>query len=144
MNFTFTEQMEENTQCNLRFPFHIHKDKLSKQQPSIFPEKQCVSTFERLLRKAYNEPFAVYLTEEDREWYSKQELTLFDKVVAREQQKINDGWCKIDLELSDDTIDALIIYKTKTNITFEEAIITLLSEMLEENEKEYAHGKSKE
>lgn len=145
MIFTFVDQMEENTKLQLRFPYHVDNSKLSQPQPDRFPAAQCVGTFERLLKKAYNEPFAVYLTEEDRQWYSRQELELFDKVIERERQQINNGMCKIDLELEEKDIDALLMYKIANNLTFEEAIIKLLSEFVQKyDEKENTSEDGKE
>ena len=132
MSFTFTNQMEENVKMQLQFPFHMNNDKLQQKPPVPYPKEQKTSSYDKLLWKAYREPFAVYLTDEDRQYYSAQELELFDKVIALEQERLNNGMCLIDLNLDQDVFDVILEYKTKNHMTFEEAIIDLLKKCIEE------------
>lgn len=133
MSFSFIDQMEENTKFMLKYPYHLDNSKLSTPNTIPLPAKQVAVSFKRVLQKAYNEPFAVSLTEEDRKFYSQQEQELFDRVVAREQQQINDGMCKIDLELSEASIERIIAYKESKNLTFEEAVIDILRKIVDSN-----------
>ena len=135
MGFTFIDQMEENTQFFLRYPFHLDNSKLLNHSVTVYPEKEEVKSFARLLQKAYKEPFAVYLTEEDRKSYSEQELTLFDKVIAREQELVSKGMCIIDLEINEETLDMLLEYKNQYHITFEEAIVNIIKQFLDIQER---------
>ena len=135
MSFTFVNQMEENTNFFMKYPFHVDKDALLNCSPSLCRETDETQSFARLLQKAYNEPFAIYLTEDDMKYYSEQELTLFDKVVARERELVNQGMCIIDLELSEETLDMLLDYKNQTRMTFEEAIIHIIKQFLDAQER---------
>lgn len=133
MSFTFTNQVEENVGMILRFPYHIDNTHLITPCPIPYPSAQMARSFERVLQKAYNEPFAIYLTDDDRTFYSPQELLLFDKVIAFEQDRINNGMCKIDIEINAETMDMLLDYKTKHHMTFEGAINYLLKSTIENN-----------
>ena len=81
--FSFIEQMEENVKFNLIFPFHIDFEKLigNSQYNKEYPDSFHCHTFEEVLRKAYLEPKAFYLTKDDAEYYSDQELECINKVV---------------------------------------------------------------
>ena len=133
MSFSFINQMEENVRFNLCFPYHMHREKMLDPniiQPAL-PESLHTHSFERLLNKAYREPFAFYLTEEDKKAYSAQELELISRVLTLEQQRINEGNTIIDLNLEPQTLDWLLKYKEKNNMTFEEAIIHILRKIVE-------------
>ena len=83
MEFSFMEQMEENTGFSLIYPYHVDFDKLigndfyNKDYPDAF---HCHS-FEEVLQKAYREPRAFYLTGEDVRYYSTQEIEFIQKVI---------------------------------------------------------------
>lgn len=126
MSFTFTNQMEENTEFSLAYPFHIHKDKLLVEMHPMMPDCQIANSFEQVLRKAYKEPFAVYLTDEDKIAYSAQEIELFARVVKMEQDRVNNGMCVIDLTITSDNMERLLAYKKLRNCTFEEALQEIL------------------
>lgn len=136
MNFTFTNQMEENTGLTLSYPFHLNRDKLQEYMHPSMPCAQAARSFEQVLKKAYREPFAFYLTDEDKRAYSEQEINLLLKTVEMEQKRINDGMCIIDLNLDAETLAYIMIYKRKHNFTFEEAVIDILSKLLASPESE--------
>lgn len=133
MSFSFINQMEENVRFNLCFPYHMQREKMLNPniiQPAL-PESLHTHSFERLLNKAYREPFAFYLTEEDKKAYSAQELELISRVLTLEQQRVNEGNAIIDLNLEPEALDWLLIYKEEHNMTFEEAIIDILRKIIE-------------
>lgn len=136
MSFTFTNQMEENTGFVLSYPFHINHDKLQQKPPIAMPCAQVANSFERVLKRAYREPFAFYLTDEDKKAYSEQEVKLLLKVVEIEQQRINNGMCVVDIDLDEETFAYLILYKNAHNLTLEEAIIQILSKVLDDSTKD--------
>lgn len=128
--FTFTNQVEENVGKFLSYPFHVDNTKLTNIQPIAFPDARNARTFEDVLQHAYKEPFAVYLTEDDKSAYSAQELELLNAVITFEQERVNQGMCKIDINIDDETMDALLDYKTEHRLTFEQAVIELLTKMI--------------
>lgn len=136
-NFTFLEQMEENIKQNLIYPFHIKHDKLLGNDfyNKDFPNTYHTHSFEEVLNKAYREPKAFYLTEEDKKYYSAQEIRFIKEVIKYEIDKINKGMVMLNLELSEETFNYLNQYKEENNLTFEEAINTILKEMIKENTK---------
>jgi hypothetical protein len=85
-----------------------------------------------LLKRAYQEPFAFYLTDEDMKAYSAQELEFVSRVIVFEQERINAGQCIVDLEFNDETMEYLMQYKQRHNLTFEEAVIDILSKMMDD------------
>ena len=125
MEFSFMEQMEENTGFSLIYPYHVDFDKLigndfyNKDYPDAF---HCHS-FEEVLQKAYREPRAFYLTGEDVRYYSTQEIEFIQKVIKDETRKLDEGFEIVTLNLNDDVMDMLIQYKLENNMTFEEAVI---------------------
>jgi hypothetical protein len=131
MSFSFIDQMEENVRFNLCYPYHIHREKLQKPEPECFPTARHTHSFEMLLKRAYCEPFAFYLTEEDMAAYSAQELEFIARVVAFEQERIQSGQCIVDLNIDDDTMEYLLNYKTTHKLTFEEAVVDILSKIIE-------------
>ncbi len=135
--FTFLEQMEENTKLNLIYPFHIKHHKLLGNDfyNENYPNSYHTHSFEEVLNKAYREPKAFYLTEDDKKYYSAQEIKFIKEVIKYEIDKINKGMVIVNLELSEDTIDYLNQYKTENNLTFEEAISDILKKMINENTK---------
>ena len=136
-NFTFLEQMEENIKQNLIYPFHIKHDKLlgNDYYNENYPDTYHTHSFEEVLNKAYREPKAFYLSEEDKKYYSFQEIKFIKEVIKYETEKINKGMVIVNLELSEETINYLNQYKTENNFTFEEAINDILKKMIEENTK---------
>lgn len=136
MSFTFIDQMEENVRFNLCYPYHMKRDKMQHPEtmhPS-FPDALHTHSFETLLKRAYHEPFAFYLTDEDMKAYSSQELEFISKVIAFEQERINAGQCIIDLDIDEETMEYLLDYKQKHNMTFEESIVDILSKIIENPE----------
>ena len=128
----FMGQMEENTRYSLVFPFHIDHSKLLGRQ--FFSESEISfhqHTFEDVLKDAFMEPNAFYLTDEDKEFYSKQELTFIEKVIACEKAKIEKGYEMMSFELEEETINYINIYKEQNNCTFEEAVNKILKEMID-------------
>lgn len=135
--FTFLDQMEENIKTSLYFPYHISYDKLignnyyNKECPNSY---HCHS-FEEVIRQAYREPNAFYLTEEDKEYYSKQEINFINKVITFEKERINNGMTIIDINLSEETLNNIELYKIEHNLTFEEAIADILRKAIKEHTK---------
>lgn len=128
MSFSFIDQMEENVRFNLCYPYHMNREKMQHPEtvhPS-FLNSLHTHSFELLLKRAYQEPFAFYLTDEDMKSYSAQELEFISRVISLEQERINAGQCIIDLEINDNTMEYLLRYKQQHNLTFEEAIVDIL------------------
>lgn len=132
VSFSFINQMEENTKFNLCYPYHIHKDKMLKPETlnPIFADSLHTHSFELLLKRAYQEPFAFYLTDEDRQAYSNQELEFIARILTFEKERINNGYEIIDFDLEPDTLNALLEYKNKNNMTFEEAVLDVLQKIV--------------
>lgn len=133
MKFSFIDQVEENTRYNLTFPFHIKHDELlgNDYYNPDYPDTYHSHSFESVLEKAYREPKAFYLTEEDKEYYSKQEITLIEKLIEDETKKVNNDYKIVQLNLTEESIDFLNKYKEEKDLTFEEAIIEIIKEMIE-------------
>lgn len=132
MSFSFIDQMEENVRFNLCYPYHMKREKMQNPEtvhPS-FPDALHTHSFETLLKRAYREPFAFYLTEEDMKAYSAQELEFISRVISFEQERINAGQCIIDLDIEEDTMEYLLMYKQQHNMTFEEAIVDILTKII--------------
>ena len=132
--FTFLDQMEENTKFSLSFPFHIQHDKLIGNDfyNKNFPDTYHCHSFEEELHKAYREPKAFYLNDEDKKYYSTQEITFINKVIEEEIKRIDSGMVIVNLELEDKTLAFIEEYKLRNNLTFEEAITDILKKMIEE------------
>ena len=132
MSFSFIDQMEENVRFNLCYPYHMNRDKM--QNPGVIHPCLLNSlhthSFEMLLKRAYQEPFAFYLTDEDKKAYSAQELELIARVINFEQERIHAGQCIVDIELDDDAMEYLMQYKQKYNLTFEEAVVDIVNKMM--------------
>lgn len=132
MSFSFIDQMEENVRFNLCYPYHMNREKMQNPgmvHPCLLNHLHTHS-FEMLLKRAYQEPFAFYLTEEDMKAYSAQELEFIARVIALEQKRINSGQCIVDLELDADSMEYLMQYKQQHNLTFEEAVVDILTKMM--------------
>ena len=127
--FSFMEQMEENVKFSLIFPYHIDFDKLVGHD-YYNPKYGDCHTFEDVLRKAYLEPKAFHLTLEDMKYYSTQEYEFIQKVINDEGKKLDNGMELVNLDLTDETLDMLMEYKLKHNLTFEEAVIDILTKVL--------------
>ena len=129
----FMERMEENIKFSLKFPYHINHNKLlgNIYHNPKYPNSYHKHSFKEVIKVAYMEPKAFYLTEEDEEFYSKQEYDFINKVIAEEISKLDKGMEFIKLELTDETIKLLEIYKKENGLTFEEAINKLLKEGIE-------------
>ena len=132
MSFSFIDQMEENVRFNLCYPYHMNRDKMQNPETMhpAFPNALHTHSFELLLKRAYKEPFAFYLTEEDMKAYSAQELEFISRVISFEQERINAGQCIIELDIEDDTMEYLLDYKEKHNMTFEEAVVDILTKLI--------------
>lgn len=134
--FTFLEQMEENVKFNLVFPYHIDFEKLvghDYYNPKYGDSFHC-HIFEEVLRKAYLEPKAFYLTVEDMKFYSIQEYEFIQKVIEDEGRKLDEGMELVNLDLTEDTLDRLMAYKLEHNMTFEEAVIDIIKKSLDNPE----------
>lgn len=128
----FMEQMEENTHFNLIYPFHINHDKkigrkFFNETDNAFHEHD----FPSVLKNVYLEPNAFYLTDGDKQYYSAQEIEFIEKVRKCEQEKLNNGFEMISLELEEETIAYINMYKEKHNCTTEDAINMILREIVE-------------
>lgn len=137
MSFSFIDQMEENVRFNLCYPYHMNRDKMLHPEtvhPS-FPDSLHTHSFERILKRAYREPFAFYLTEEDAKAYSAQEIELIQRVTDFERARIAEGQTIIDLELEPDTLAWLLEYKERNNLTFEEAVVSVLCKIIDNSEQ---------
>lgn len=132
MSFSFIDQMEENVRFNLCYPYHMNRDKMQKPETvhPAFPNALHTHSFELLLKRAYQEPFAFYLTEDDMKAYSAQELEFISRVISFEQERINAGQCIIELDIEDETMEYLLSYKEKNNMTFEEAVVDILTKLI--------------
>ena len=132
MSFSFIDQMEENVRFNLCYPYHMNREKMQNPEtvhPS-FPDALHTHDFETVLKRAYREPVAFYLPEEDMKSYSSPELEFIAKVIAFEKERINAGQCVIDLDIDEETMEYLLDYKQKHNMTFEEAIVDILTKLI--------------
>lgn len=129
----FMEQMEENTKFNLIFPYHINHDKLlgNEYYNPEHPDSYHCHNFGDLLHAAYMEAKAFYLTDEDKKYYSEQEIELINRVVENESKKIDEGYEIITLDLEEDTIAMIEAYRMQNNMTFEEAVIDILKNAME-------------
>lgn len=132
MSFSFIDQMEENVRFNLCYPYHINREKLLQPEIAhpLIPDARHTHSFEMLLKRAYREPFAFYLTEEDMKAYSNQELEFISRIITLEQERINAGQCVMDFDIDDEAMEYLLDYKMKHNLTFEEAIVDILSKIV--------------
>lgn len=135
MDITFIKQMEENTGFSLSYPYHIKKEDLlgnyefSPNECGRYNEK----SFEKLLNIVYLEPKAFYLTEDDKKFYSAQELEFINRVIIDELKKIDKGMVIVNIDMTPDTLELLEKYKAKNNMTFEEAVIDILTKFVENN-----------
>lgn len=129
--------MEENVKFNLIFPYHIDfKNLLGNNDYNLcYADNFHCHTFEEVLNKAYLEPKAFYLTSEDMEYYSKQELEFINKVKEDESKKLDNGMELVTFDLTPEAMDMLMKYKSMNNMTMEEAVVDILTKMLN-NEKE--------
>lgn len=136
MFFSFMDQMEENVRYSLIFPYHIDFDKLLKKDGynKDYPDAYHCHSFEEVLKVAYTEPKAFYLTDEDRKYYSAQEMEFIRKVIEDEKEKIDKGFQLVTIDFTDNTLEMLNQYKMKHNMTFEEAVIDILENMIKHPE----------
>ena len=74
---------------------------------------------------------AFYLTDEDKKYYSEQEIELINRVIENESKKIDEGYEIITLDLEEDTIAMLEAYRLQKNMTFEEAVFDILKSAME-------------
>ena len=75
------------------------------------------------------------ISEEDRKYYSEQEVEFINKVIEDESRKLDNGMVLVNLDLSEETIALLEAYKAANNMTFEEAIIDILKKCIEKDEE---------
>lgn len=132
----FMNQMEENCKFNLVYPFHIKSDALRGNLDfnlslGVFHRHD----FPSLLKVAYLEPYAFYLTEDDKPFYSNQELIFVEKVLECEKAKMALGSELMTFELTDETLCFLEQYREKNGYTMEEAINCILKEIIKEHSK---------
>ena len=131
MSFSFSDQMQENVGFTLSYPYHIDPTKLHNTPPSpLFARQLITNSFDMLLKRAYCEPFAFYLTDEDRTHYSQQELRLIELVLQHEQAMTKRGYELVTLDLDATMVNALIEYKIKHEMTFEDAVEQILSQAI--------------
>ena len=132
----FMDQMEENTMFNLLYPFRLDLSKM-KGNYNVNVERDVYHfhRFVAVLKIAYLEPFAFYLSEEDKKYYSAQELEFIDKVIACEKEKVQRGMEMMTFDLDDETLEYLENYRIRENLTMEEAINRILKEIIKRNEK---------
>ena len=130
---TFMERMEENVKFNLIFPFHIYHDKLISDITfnKEYPDSYHYHSFEDVLNLAYREPKALYFTDSDKEYYSKQELEFIEKVQTEQSENVDKGMVIANFDLTDEAIDAVNQYKLMKGITFDQAIVELLTMAIE-------------
>ena len=64
--------------------------------------------------------------------YSAQELEFISRVISFEQERINAGQCIIDLDIEEDTMEYLLMYKQQHNMTFEEAVVDILTKIIDD------------
>lgn len=133
----FMEQMCENVKYNLTYPYHINFDKYlgNEYHNKDYPNSFHKHNFEDVLKVAYMEPYALYLTDEDKKYYSEQELEFIKKVQEDESKKLDAGMVLVSLDLNEETIAMLEAYKLEKNMTFEEAVIDILKEMIKNKEE---------
>lgn len=126
--------MEENVKFNLVFPYHINTDELvgNVYHDKNFLKSYHTHSFSEVLRIAYLESKAFYLTEEDKKCYSNQEIEFIEKVLECERTKIDNGMVLVDLELSEETLGMIEKYKQIHNMTFEEAVNDILIKAIED------------
>lgn len=131
----FMDQMEENVSFSLLYPYHIQFDKLLGNLcfNSRYPDSYHKHDFESVLHDAYMEPKAFYLTDEDKKYYSEQEIEFINKVIADESKKIDDGMVIVNLELDEDVISMIDSYRAEHRLTFEQAIVQILEKIVYEN-----------
>lgn len=134
----FLEQMTENVRSSLIYPFHIDQEKLipvADGSLPVFnpdaPDSYHEHDFESLLRQAYLQPRAFYLTQDDAEYYSAQEIDLINKVVEREKALLDKGYKIVNIDLTPETEELLDQYCAEHNMTLEEAVTDILTKMVE-------------
>ena len=132
MSFTFINQMEENVGFTLQYPYHMDYSKCITENAvnALMPTALISGSFQQVLRYAYREPFAFYLTDTDKDFYSRQELELLTRVISVEQQNIANGKELLDLELDDEAINVILQYKCKNHLTFEQAVTKILEDII--------------
>lgn len=135
-NDLFIEQMEENTKFNLVYPYHLREDKVlgNISYNKDYADSLHCHYFDDVLHAAYLEPYAFYLTDEDKKYYSAQEIEFIDKVIADESKKLDSGMVLVNLDLAQETIDQIELYKIQNDMTFEEAVIDILKKIVENPE----------
>ena len=129
----FLEQMEENVSFNLMFPYHVDFENLSGNHyyNKDFPDSYHTHNFVDLLNVVYNEPMAFYLTEEDKVYYSQQELDFIERVKICEMAKARKGFEVFEMKLSEDTMEQLKELKNAWNMTYEQVITGMLKKLVE-------------
>lgn len=134
----FLEQMSENVKYNLTYPYHITSDKLlgNYYHNPEYPNSYHTHSFPEVLNIVYLEPYAFYLTDEDKKFYSFQEIEFIEKVQNLEVQKLDSGYKLITLDLDEKTLEYIDDYKYQNNLTFEEAVIDLLKKFIDMNKDE--------
>lgn len=90
---SFYDMIEEDVGFNLTFPYHIHFEKLNdlRRYNTQYPDSYHCHNFDDVLYKAYLEPKAFYLTEEDKKYYSSQEIELINRVLKCYAKKLDNN-----------------------------------------------------
>ena len=82
-NYYKAEEIMEGCGAGLIFPFHI--DHSLKESDYFYNEDYTEfheHNFDSLVLKVWNDPKAFYLTDEDKEYYSQQEIEVIEKIKA--------------------------------------------------------------
>ena len=78
------EEIMENYETGLVFPFHINH---ALRESSYFYNENYTEfhdhDFHSIIVKVWSDPKAFYLTEEDKEYYSKQELEVIENIQKK-------------------------------------------------------------
>lgn len=133
---SFIEQMCENVKTSLIFPFHIKQEKLHYEDGNNlyfnpdYPDSYHEHSFENVLRVAYQQPYAFYLTKEDKKYYSEQERVLIDSVIKREIDLLNQGYKLMTLDMTEETEEMLQEYCAKNGFTMEEGVVDILKKIV--------------
>lgn len=74
------------------YPYHIHFDKLIDKEHYNPKYQNCYHKHDEMaiIRTIYKEPYAFYLTEEDKEYYPENELKAIEVVQKIAVQKYED------------------------------------------------------
>ncbi|WGT40414.1 hypothetical protein QH639_06480 [Lysinibacillus sp. 1 U-2021] len=75
-NYNKTEQIMDNHRTGFLYPYHINHDLRQSDYYTEFHEHD----FQSIVLRISEEPKAFYLTEDDKKYYSTQELEVVEKI----------------------------------------------------------------